>query len=169
MNFKRLEKSSHSHLDFIDFIKGLAAVSVILLHTLPAKVLYDSFAIFHIWQAVPIFLFITFYFGFRNLENKPNIFKGYYSIDRIKKIFMKLWFPLIILAAFEALFFIFLGNKKMVLSCLFCYGNGPGSYYIWCYMQLWLLIPFIYFFIKKTNILLGGHLIDYQCFMRLLI
>ena len=50
-----------NHLENIDFIKGLAAISVILLHTLPESVLYGSFAVFHIWQAVPIFLFITFY------------------------------------------------------------------------------------------------------------
>jgi peptidoglycan/LPS O-acetylase OafA/YrhL len=72
------------HLDHIDFIKGLAAISVILLHTIPQSVLYGAFAVYHIWQAVPIFLFITFYLGFRNLEKKKVSYKSYYSIDRIR-------------------------------------------------------------------------------------
>ncbi len=37
-----------TRLDNIDFIKGLAALSVILLHTLPEEVLMDTFVIFHI-------------------------------------------------------------------------------------------------------------------------
>ena len=76
-----------SYLEQIDFIKGLAAVSVILLHTLPLSVLYGSFAVYHIWQAVPIFLFITFYLGFRNFEKKEDVLKGYYSISRLKAVF----------------------------------------------------------------------------------
>lgn len=145
-----------NHLDNIDFIKGLAAISVILLHTLPESVLYDSFAVYHIWQAVPIFLFITFYLGFRNIENKTNVFEGYYTLNRIKRFFIKLWLPLIIIATFEAIFFIVIGDRCRAIGSLLCYSNGPGSYYIWCYMQIWILIPVIYFVLKKFNIYIGG-------------
>ena len=75
------------HIEYIDFVKGVSALSVILLHTLPAVVLKGTFAVYHIWQAVPVFLFISFYLGFRNLEKKDDVIKGYYSIARINKLF----------------------------------------------------------------------------------
>lgn len=146
-----------NHLENIDFIKGLAAISVILLHTLPESLLYGSFAVYHIWQAVPIFLFITFYLGFRSLEKTGNVFKDYYSKERIKKVFQKLWIPLLILAVLEAIFFVFLGNNGRAIGSLLCISNGPGSYYIWVYMQIWILIPFIYYLLKKYNLIMGGE------------
>lgn len=144
------------HLEEIDFIKGLAAISVIFLHTLPLSVLRGTFAVFHIWQAVPMFLFISFYLGFRNFEKKEDILKGYYSKDRLKKIFLKIWLPLIILAVLEAVLFILVGQKDKALGCLLCYANGPGSYYVWCYMQIYLLMPVVYLLIKRSGIAVGG-------------
>lgn len=145
-----------NHLENIDFIKGLAAISVILLHTLPESVLYGSFAVFHIWQAVPIFLFITFYLAFRSFEKTENVFKGYYSKERVKKIFQKLWLPLLILAVLEAIFFICMGNSSKAIGSLLCISNGPGSYYIWVYMQIWILLPLLYALLKKCGNLIGG-------------
>lgn len=147
------------HLENIDFIKGLAALSVILLHTLPKSVLYGSFAVYHIWQAVPIFLFITFYLGFRNFEKTGNVFNGYYSMDRLKKVFQKLWLPLLILAVFEAIFFTSIGNNSRAVGSLLCISNGPGSYYIWVYMQLWVLLPLIFALFKKCGVLIGGSIL----------
>lgn len=148
-----------NHLENIDFIKGFAAISVILLHTLPLSVLYSSFAVYHIWQAVPLFLFITFYLGFRNFEKTGNVFEGYYSKDRVKKVFQKLWLPLLILAAIEAIFFCSIGNSSRAFGSLLCIGNGPGSYYIWVYMQIWVLLPLIYALLKNRGILLGGGIL----------
>lgn len=151
--------SSSTHLDYIDYIKGLAAISVILLHTLPDVVIKGSFAIFHIWQAVPVFLFISIYLGFRNLENNGVFFKGYYSYNRFKRIFIKLWVPLLILAVPEAIYFFITGNNEKAVGCLLCYNNGPGSYYIWCYMQIWLLMPVIYLLLKRLGIFVGGGIL----------
>lgn len=144
------------HLEEIDYVKGLAAISVIFLHTLPLNVLQGSFAVYHIWQAVPIFLFISFYLGFRNLEEKHSVFKGYYSKERIKRILLKIWLPLLLLAVIEAISFLVLGNKEKALGCLLCTSNGPGSYYVWCYMQIWLLMPAIYLLLKRSGIAVGG-------------
>ena len=145
-----------THIEEVDFIKGLAAISVILLHTLPVIVLKGTFAVFHIWQAVPMFLFISFYLGFKNIEKKEYIFKGYYTKDRVQKIFLKIWLPLLLLAALAAIFFLVVGKTNRAIGNLLCYGNGPGSYYVWLYMQIWLLIPAIYLLIKKLGVAVGG-------------
>ena len=147
------------HLEEIDFVKGLAAISVVFLHTLPKSVLIGTFAVFHIWQAVPIFLFISFYLGFRLFNKKEDVIKGYYSKERVRKIFMRIWLPLLILAVLEAVYFLVVGNKNKAIGCLFCYDNGPGDYYVWCYMQIWLLMPAIYLLLKRSGIAVGGGIL----------
>lgn len=148
--------SKSIHLEEVDYIKGLAAISVIFLHTLPLSALKGTIAVFHIWQAVPIFLFISFYLGLRNLEKKEDVFKGYYSKERIKKIFLKIWLPLLFLAAIESILFLVLGNKEKAIGSILCYSNGPGSYYVWCYMQIWLLMPVVCLLLKRSGITVGG-------------
>ncbi len=148
-----------NHIENIDFIKGLAAISVILLHTLPKKILYGSFAVYHIWQAVPIFLFITFYLGFSSFEKTGNILKGYYSKERVKKVFQKLWIPFLIIALLEAIYFLVIGDKVRLIGSLLCISNGPGCYYIWVYMQIWVLLPLIYTLLTKCGNLMGGGIL----------
>lgn len=144
------------HLEEVDFIKGLAAISVIFLHTLPRSVLIDTLSVFHIWQAVPMFLFISFYLGFRNFEKKEDVLKGYYSKERLQKVLLRIWLPLIVIAVLEAVFFLLLGNKDKAIGSLLCYANGPGSYYVWCYMQILILMPVIYILHKRLGIICGG-------------
>ncbi len=148
------------HLEEVDYIKGLAAISVIFLHTLPTSVIIGSLAVFHIWQAVPIFLFVSFYLVFRNLEKKDDVLKGYYSKESFKKLILKIWLPLLLLAALEAIFFLVIGNKERAIGSLLCYDNGPGSYYVWCYMQVWFLMPHIYLLLKRSGIAVGGGVIN---------
>lgn len=148
--------TTSSRLDYVDFVKGLAAISVILLHTLPKSILKNSFAVYHIWQAVPIFIFVSFYLGFRNLEKKDVVFDGYYSKSRLIKVFVKIWLPLIILAGLESIYLFAIGDRSRAIGCLLCIENGPGSYYVWCYMQIWLLIPVIFIVLKKHGSVVGG-------------
>lgn len=154
------------HLEEVDFIKGLAAISVIFLHTLPRFVLIDTLAVFHIWQAVPMFLFISFYLGFRNFEKKEDVLNDYYSKERFQKVLLRIWLPLIVLAVLEAVFFLLLGNEDKAIGSLLCYANGPGSYYVWCYMQIWILMPVIYLLFKRLGIIFfGWYLVDSQRFI----
>ena len=148
--------TTSSHLDCIDYVKGLAAISVILLHTLPESILRSSFAVYHIWQAVPIFIFVSFYLGFRNLEKKDDVFYGYYSKSRLIKIFVKIWLPLLILAGLETIYLFAAGDSSRAIGSLLCIANGPGSYYVWCYMQIWLLMPVIYNTLKRCGSAVGG-------------
>ena len=48
----------------LDFIKGFAILSVILLHTLNRSMLYETYSYFHIWQAVLLFVFVSYYLIF---------------------------------------------------------------------------------------------------------
>lgn len=46
------------HLPQIDLMKAVAAVAVVLLHSLSRDALTQSWAVFHIWQAVPVFVLL---------------------------------------------------------------------------------------------------------------
>lgn len=135
----------------IDFIKGIAALSVILLHTFSRNVLLDTFAVYHIWQAVPLFFLITFYLGFKSLKESDCKFSEYYKRNRVKKLFVKLWIPLLIMSWIQVFIFYVLGLNDRIMGSLTCLRNGPGSYYIWCYMQVWLLIPVMYWLLNKSK------------------
>lgn len=145
-----------TRLENIDFIKGLATLSVILLHTLPEKVLMDSLAVYHIWQAVPTFMFISFFLSFKGLSMKDNILRGYFTKERIKGLFKKLWLPLLSLSILQTILYLVFGNVSQALRSFLCLSNGSGSYYIWCYMQIWFLIPFLYLILNKFGVIYGG-------------
>ena len=67
--------TTSSRLHYIDFVKGVAALSVVLLHTLPNAILKGTCAVYHIWQAVPVFLFISFYLGLEILITRMTILR----------------------------------------------------------------------------------------------
>ena len=70
-----------ARLPEIVFVKGIAIISVLLLHSLPENILDISLDSLHIGQAVPIFLFITFYLSFKGLSAHYDIgaLSFYYS------------------------------------------------------------------------------------------
>ena len=81
-------------------------------------------------------------------------------MTRVKKIFVKLWVPLIVMSWVQVLIFSVLGLNDRIIGSLTCLNNGPGSYYIWCYMQVWMMIPVIYWLlVKSKSIALTGGII----------
>ncbi|TPE45875.1 acyltransferase family protein [Pontibacter mangrovi] len=46
------------HFQQIDVIKGVAILAVLLLHSFTRQQLEDSYAVYHIWQAVPLFMVV---------------------------------------------------------------------------------------------------------------
>jgi hypothetical protein len=51
-------ETKSSHLAQIDIIKGMAIIGVLALHSIPSKLKISSYAVFHIWQSVPILIVI---------------------------------------------------------------------------------------------------------------
>jgi peptidoglycan/LPS O-acetylase OafA/YrhL len=56
------------HIPQIDLLKGLAIISVILIHTLSIDLLLTTGAPFHIWQAVPVFIILAGFTGAASLR-----------------------------------------------------------------------------------------------------
>lgn len=137
-----------------DFIKGIAIVSVILLHTLDAY-LIPSGAFFHMWQAVPLFVLISFILLFKKLEITS--LKEYYSWENIKKTLKKILVPFILIELLILLIFIIKGNFSSLPLSYKALGAGPGAYYPFIYLQIWIFAPL--FFIMMKNHKWGGWFI----------
>jgi fucose 4-O-acetylase-like acetyltransferase len=135
----------------IDFIKGLAILSVILLHTLPKKVLSISISSLHIGQAVPIFLFITLFLSFKGIQERGDSIKLYFNKTRVLRMLKQVVIPFLVVVIFQiGIYFIRNGGRIEIIDLIKrMEGSGPGSYYIWVYLQLWLMIPFFYYLFNR--------------------
>ncbi len=122
----------------LDFVKGIAILSVILIHSSPHYYL-GSIAWFG--QAVPLFLIVTSYLTYSRIEKGESI-SSYFSWANINKMFNRISLPFLVMTIIQIVIYSFLG--KFTFNRLLQQGGiGPGSYYLWLYLQFWILLPFI--------------------------
>lgn len=137
----------------IDIIKCCAIISVIFLHLIPKPLLISLYSEFHIWQAVPVFMFIA---GFnstlainkrRDKPVLPYYFKGHF----FKKLGQRILIPFLFIFAVELIFKHVKGEFGALESIvtLFKGGYGPGSYYIPIYIQHLFLFPLLLLFYES--------------------
>lgn len=127
----------------LDFIKGVAIMSVILLHSLGSSTLDSIYYSIHIGQAVPLFIFITFLLSFKYLKNNGDV--RWFSSNRLRKLFKRIVFPILLINTIQIIIsYVIMGGRSVIHNMIRDGGLGPGSYYIWVYLQLWMLIPIIY-------------------------
>jgi hypothetical protein len=131
-----------------DFIKGIAIISVILLH---AGISLKYFSTYWIGQAVPLFIIIICLLGCMTLS-KNNSIRDYFRKENIEKMLMRIFKPFILAQILIVVIYI-ARNDFSIKSFLAGGGIGPGSNYPWVYLQLWILIPFMYLLMKRNPII----------------
>ena len=90
--------NTNSRLEEIDFIKGFAIASVILLNTLSAEIRDSLFSIFHIGQAVPIFIATTFFLSFISIQKaEKRILANWYSKKRLYNMLKRIVLPVLVI------------------------------------------------------------------------
>lgn len=146
----------------IDFIKSIAIIAVIVLHTLNSEKLFASFAPLHIWHAVPVFIMIA---GINSTLSAAK--KGDFHLSneyRFKKMLKSIIVPFSALWLFEAL--VFSLTKKATLGKIagsyFVGGIGPGSYFTPLYIQHLFLFPLILW--VKNRFIEHNHEMLLLCF-----
>lgn len=140
----------------IDYLKALCIISVILLHTLSIKTLYTSLAVFHIWNAVPIFMLLMSFtsaisFNKKNL-NLRELYSKNYFIKKFKRILLPLT-PVFIITLIYGI----ISKASLNLGVQNFIGvmplSGPGNYYISILFQFIILSPLFYYLYKRLNTL----------------
>lgn len=88
----------------IDNIKAICIIAVILLHTLPIEVLEATFCRFHIWNVVPIFIILMAFTTYISCSKKELSIKKLYSLEYIKKRFLRVISPIAIIIVVELIY-----------------------------------------------------------------
>lgn len=134
---------------FIDFLKGICIVFVLLNHCMPSSL--QQYTLFSLWggNAVPIFLLIQVFHSYKQgiLSSKVNFSKLW---NRIIKPFLLTEFIILFVCSLEAYF----SNNSVpafLSTAFYGGGRGPGSYYPWIYVQFAIILPLISFVFKKLN------------------
>ena len=148
-----MQQDKGTYLGYIDFLKGLAIVFVILLHAFPRSVLEDTWALLHIWQAVPLFIFVSFVLIYMKLGR---ITLGvYYNKHNLLKLFKRIVVPFLAIEGLLLILFLIKGDNEHIGQFLQNWRIGRGSYYFYVYLQIWLFAPFAYL-VLRWNQIVGG-------------
>lgn len=159
---KKIELMKNGYDPFLDYLKGFCILSVVLNHCLgPLR----SNVFFTYWGqlAVPLFLLLQSYHVFR---------KDYTGISKtqISKMLHRLFLPFACVTALEFIIYMIFGDQSLIeltKSTILSGGIGLGSYYMWIYLQFFILIPMTYWFFHRFNISLytGGGIFIFICFV----
>lgn len=123
-------------LSSIDAIKGVAILAVLVLHSVPAEWLVGSWAVFHLWQAVPVFLVLLGYTGAMTRVRPLSMYFG----RRARRLLP----PFLI--AFGIALAIGLVTHSLELGPELLLGHlplakTPGNYFISLLLQFVILLP----------------------------
>ena len=150
----------------IDNIKAICIIAVILLHTLPIEVLEATFSRFHIWNAVTVFIILMAFTTYISCSKKELSIKKLYSLEYIKRRFLRVISPIVIIIVVELIYAkclkqeIYIGPKNLIGYLPI---TGPGNYYISILIQYIILVPLLYYFYKKNRAIsiLGSFILNF--------
>ena len=139
------------HYQQIDVAKGLAIISVILLHSLELRFRQSTYATFHIGQAVPVFMILMGLNQGLVTLRRPLAFADLYTRLYFSRRVDRLLVPLLLIyaASFLAgLLWLWLTDQnKLDLNFYSLIGllpvSGPGNYFVTLVLQSILLLPLI--------------------------
>lgn len=139
----QIQFSKDSHDPFIDFLKGVCILMVIINH---GALEFSEQLLFPLWvfHAVPLFLLIQ---AFHVYKEAPAITP---TLPSWQKIWKRILFPFLVAELF--LFCWGIGKSLLTGEGMETFlrifrkqmGVGAGTYYIWIYVQFALLIPLLY-------------------------
>ncbi|WP_187260879.1 acyltransferase family protein [Pontibacter beigongshangensis] len=141
----------------IDVLKGLAIVSVLLLHALSYEMLLQAYAIFHIWQAVPLFMILMgLNLGLSPAGSKTPLLRIYLSQGFRKKV-GRIVVPVLVMYVVSLLagfvWYQVTGQYLIAFSWLNAIGllpvTGRGNYFVTLVLQSLLLLPLIGYLFQR--------------------
>ena len=135
---------NETYSEFIDVLKGVAILFVLLNHTIPTDI--KKYIGFDLWAGlgVPLFLLIQSFHFFKKKD---------YAGIHYSRILTKLIIPYLIAQISVFVIKCTLGVTMKDIFGDFCesLGFGPGEYYIWIYLQFLLLLPFVGWVFKSLS------------------
>jgi peptidoglycan/LPS O-acetylase OafA/YrhL len=145
----RLSPEGPSRLVELDILKGLAIISVILIHTWYAPILLLIGAPYHIWHAVPLFILIAGYTStYAYMRHGSGSLAACYDPALLFRRLKRIYEPFLVMWVVQILVIVtLLGGSLNVIglaSNFLMGGSGPGSYYIPVIVQHILVVPVLF-------------------------
>lgn len=147
------------HYPQIDILKGLAIISVIALHSLSRPVLQQTFAVYHIWQAVPLFMVMM---GLNlGLGLKPLSLSRLYTKEYFRKKATRILIPFLLVFIVSILLGLLwkqlFDRDVLQFSVYTLVGilpvTGRGNYFITLLLQSILVLPLLGYCFSKRPVL----------------
>lgn len=140
---KTVKISKFEYDPFIDFMKGICILFVIINHCIGESIHKSIY--YCLWgdMAVPLFLIIQTFHAYK---------KGLSTKIKLGKIWSRMLKDFFILQAFLIVITIVRNEhsvKEVLFNTLQQGGLGSGSYYVWIYVQFAILLPLCAYFIDK--------------------
>lgn len=152
----------------IDLVKFLAIVAVILLHSVSKEALLKSFAPFHIWQAVPLFMLVAGVNSALASRGRIADLRAQYSKAKFAKYVKRLMLPYVIFFVCQILYAIYVDGRRLDLPYVFerfiSGGSGPGSYFVPLFVQHVLVFP-AFLWVQNKISKSDGNLILFWAFV----
>lgn len=121
----------------IDLLKGLATLGVLLLHALPVQWLMPSVSVLHIGQSVPLFIVLQSYLFFAGSRSWS-----------WRKVARRMVWPFMVAQLFLLAGLWCQGASFSIKGILLSGGAGPGSYYLWIYLQSLFVLSFLWLLLR---------------------
>ena len=137
---------------FIDYLKGIAIIMVILTHVgFASDIVKTNFLFpYFIYMAVPIFMLITgFNYANSYIKRNCNDFKQMYNLKLLITRFLRLTIPFIIILLLEYICHFPGIIKHSFMLNFFQGGIGRGNYYFPIMLQLIFIFPILYHYLKR--------------------
>lgn len=141
------------HFQQIDVLKSLAIIAVLLLHSLPKKDLISSYAILHIWQAVPVFMVIMgLNLGLATAGKTPQL-NDLYNRTYFQKKGSRIFVPFLLVFLLSLLigwaWLILYKEDVFTFNSYTWFGllpiSGKGNYFLTLLLQSVFVLPIIGF------------------------
>lgn len=131
---------------FIDFLKAYSILCVVIAHCM--QIVPFEGVTFAIWggMQVPMFTLIQVFHSYKH-ERKPKL--------EIRKLWNRIVFPFLVSQVIIFLVYSMTRPLPLVQLCKNFVGGGgfgPGSYYIWIYLQISALLVLLYPVVNKMAI-----------------
>ena len=138
--------NKHGYDPFIDFLKGVCILFIILTHCFPDYLI--EYTQFDLWgrTAVPLLILLQVFHSYKKgLEA---------SVISIRKIWSRVAWPFFLTEAVIFMLFPLVHTEtayKDLVYNVFWGGLGPGCYYPWIYMEMAIIIPLCAFIFKRFS------------------
>lgn len=144
MNAQALTFNKADYDPFIDFLKAYSIICVVVAHILPAD-LY-KYILFQVWgdMQVPQFVLIQVFHAYK---------KGVQPKLNWSSILKRICLPFVAVQAAIIACKGLVGGDISWTSLLISGGFGPGSYYIWIYLQIAVLLVLMWPWLRKLSLL----------------